>query len=116
MLPLKAYLAALSKRVPLRDARVVIIFFFSCNHSNVFAAVKRFVHNSCALTAAVYAVITAIDDNMIPLYSDRIETSAPNPFTVMLPVVIIYFITGSSFSPNSTRTFLNFSFALSNPA
>ena len=53
---------------------------------------------------------------MAPLYFHKMEIIVPNPFTVRPPVVIMYFITGWSFSPSSTRISLKLFFALSNPA
>ena len=69
-----------------------------------------------ALTAIVYPAMEVVANIMAFLYSLNMDTILTNPLTVRLPVLTMYFITGSNRSPSSIRISLKCFLALSSSA
>ena len=69
-----------------------------------------------ALTTMVYPTREVVASIIVFLYSLNMDITLINPFTVRLPVLTMYFITGSNCSPSSIRISLKRSFALSSSA
>ena len=68
------------------------------------------------LTATVYSPTAVVVVMIIPRYSLKVLMSESSPFTVRLPKLMRFFITGSSRSPSSIRTSWKLLRAFSSPA